>query len=325
MQAQDYASVRWAVALRCADATNATIEQAIIDKTIVRTWLLRGTLHITAAADVRWLLALLGPRLINGSAGRHRQLELDDATLARSHDTLAQALHGGQLCTRADVMAALQQAGIATAGQRGYHLLHHAGMQGLICFGPSQGKQETFVLLDDWVPPGRPMAREEALAELAARYFRSHGPATLPDYLWWSGLTAVEARAGLEAVKHQFERATIGDETYWLPQHNANPQDPSPTAYLLPAFDEYFLGYQSRRAVLDSRYNSQVVSSNGIFRPMVVMDGQIVGIWKQALKKDLVRITPELFKPLTSTEWQALQLAIAQYGAFLGVTAVLAA
>ncbi|MEJ2737321.1 MAG: winged helix DNA-binding domain-containing protein [Anaerolineae bacterium] len=324
MQAQDYASIKWAVGLRCYSATDVIIEQAIVNKTIVRTWLTRGTLQVVAASDVRWMLALLAPRIIANSNRRYQQLKLDNATLARSYEILTEILQDGKQMSRAKLMLILEGASISTTGQRGYHILRRAGLEGLICFGPIQDKQETFVLLDEWVPHGKNMTRDEALGELAGRYFESHGPATLQDFIWWSGLRAADARTGLEMVKSRFDQVTIERQTYWLPQNNPILKDSSPTVYLLPAFDEYFLGYKARDAVLDVKYDKQAVSSNGVFRPMVVIDGQIVGIWKRANKKGSVIITPSPFNSLTKAENQALLGAANQYGAFLGLSVMLA-
>jgi hypothetical protein len=324
IQAQDYASVKWAVGLRCYGATEAIIEQAIVNKTIVRTWLMRGTLQVVAASDVRWMLALLAPRMIANSARRCQQLKLDDATFAHSYKTLAGVLQGGKRLTRAEIMLVLERAGISTSGQRGYHILRRAGQEGVICFGPMQDKQQTFVLLDEWVPHSKNMERDEALAELAGRYFRSHGPATLQDFVWWSGLPVADARVGLDIAKTQLHQETIDGQTYWGPRNNSIPKNPSPTAHLLPAFDEYFLGYKVRNAVLDSKYDKQAVSNNGVFRPMIIIDGQVVGIWKRTLKKGSVIITPTPFNSLATAESQALLVATNQYGAFLGLSVGLA-
>jgi hypothetical protein len=318
MQAQDYVSAKWAVGLRCRNATDATIEQTIAN-TIVRTWLMRGTLHFVTSSDLRWMLTLLGPRLIDQSARRYRQLDLDDTIFAHSDKTLTMALQGSNSLTRAEIMHALEQAGISTKGQRGYHILRRAGLAGLICFGPMQGKQETFVLIDEWLPPGKVGGRDEALVELATRYFNSHGPATLQDFVWWSGLPVADSRAGLEAVKNQLQHETIEGQIYWLPENQSVPAVPSPMVCLLPAYDEYFLGYKNRDAILDAKHDKQVVSNNGVFRPMIVIDGQVAGILKKTIKKGAIIITPNLFKPLTATEKQALEEAANQYGAFLGL------
>lgn len=320
MQAQDYASVKWAMGVRGGSGqtmTDTAVEQAISNKQIVRTWLMRGTLQMTTAADVRWLLALLAPRLMSGSTGRLRELELDPETLHRSFDVLTAVLQTNSPLSRSDILQALEQAGISTAGQRGYHILGQAAFAGLICFGPPQGKQQTFVWLDDWVPPAPTYTREEALAELARRYFQSHGPATLADFVWWSGLTITEARAGLELIKTGMYATEVDEETYWQPNGTAVPAPPSPTAWLLPAFDEYYLGYKTRHVVLDGRYDKRVVSSNGIFRPVIVLDGQVVGIWKREITRGTAVVTLEPFQPLGDREKEAVGTAVAHYGAFL--------
>jgi hypothetical protein len=324
MQAQDYSSAKWAVGLRSNGATDATVERAIASGTIVRTWLMRGTLHLVAPSDVRWMLALLAPRIIAQSARRHRQLELDEATFAHSHRTLARALQGGRRWTRAQLLRALEQAGISTAGQRGYHILRQAGLAGLICFGPMRDREQTFVLLDEWVPRGQPKEGDAALGELALRYFRSHGPATVRDFVWWSGLLVADARAGLDAARARLDQQTVDGETYWLVPNGPILTGASPIAYLLPAYDEYFLGYRARDAVLDAKYHKPAVSSGGVFRPIVVLDARVVGIWRRTLEEGSVIVSPSLFTALTEPEHQALRAAADQYGAFLGLSAVVA-
>lgn len=178
----------WAVGLRTRNASENEIEQAIANRSIVRTWPMRGTLHFVAADDVRWMLALLTPRVIAGSASRWKQLELDEATFARSRKTIVRALQGGKQLEREEMYQVLESARISTAGQRGIHILGRLAQEGAICFGARAGKQHTFVLLDEWVPNSKRMERDAALAELAQRYFTSHGPATLQDFVWWSGL-----------------------------------------------------------------------------------------------------------------------------------------
>jgi hypothetical protein len=220
-------------------------------------------------------------------------------------------------------MLALEQAGISTDGQRVYHFLRRAALEGLICFGPAQEKEQTFVLLDEWAPRAKTMEREEALAELAGRYFGSHGPATLQDFVWWSGLPVADARVGLEMAKPGLRQETIDDQTYWLSQDASIVKDPSPTVYLLPAYDEYYLGYKERGLLLDPKYDKQAVSSSGVFRPMIVIDGQVMGIWKRALKKGSVFVTPSPFRSLTKAENQALVVAANHYAAFLGLSVVL--
>ncbi len=320
VQAQDYLGALWAVGLRLKAATEPTIEQAIRDRQLIRTWPMRGTLHFVAPEDVRWLLALLTPPVMARAGRRHQQLELDQAAFAGAEALFAAALRDGQQLTRNDMMAVLEQGGIATGGQRGYHLLWWAAQNGLICFGPRQGKQDTFVWLDEWLPPGNSLSRAEALAELAHRYFSGHGPATVQDFRWWSGLPAAEARTGLEMVKAQLAHDKFDGQSYWFsPSLPTTPTD-SPAAYLLPGFDEYLLGYKDRRAVLEPAHANKVVpGGNGMFRPIIVSDGRVVGTWKRTLRKTKVRLNLEPFEVLSPAQLEAAAIAAEPYGRFLGL------
>lgn len=324
VQAQDYLGSLWALGLRMRSAVAAEIEQAIADKAIVRTWPLRGTLHYVAAGDVHWMLGLSAPRTIARDARRYRQLELDEATFAKSRRVLARALQGGRQLTRPELAAALNRAGISTDGQRLMHLLNHAALNGLVCYAARRGKQFTFALLDEWVPAAKTLERDEALAELARRYFTSHGPATLQDYVWWSGLQTADARSGLEMAQRHLAQEVIDGKTYWLSPSTPAVKSATPAAYLLPPFDEYTVAYRDRSAVLDSSYAKQVNVGNGIFSPVIVINGQVVGTWKRTLKKGAVMITPGPFTPLRRAETRALTAAARQYGAFLELPAVLA-
>lgn len=325
VQAQDWPGTLWALGLRTPGARQADIEQAIAERTIVRTWPMRGTLHFVAAADVRWMLALGMSHTIASHAGRHRQLELDEVVFARSKDLLVPALQGGNQLTRPEIFEVLERGNISCAGQRGIHILWRLAQEGLVCFGLPDGKHTTFVLLDEWlaasdtsVSPGV-LERDEALAKLAHRYFTSHGPATLQDFVWWSGLRVADARAGLEGAKPKLEQAVVDGQTYWLSPEMPTLLNSSPTAYLLPGFDEYLLGYRDRRAVLDPAYNQKIVpGSNGIFMPTIICAGRVVGTWKRAFKKNTVIITLEPFAPLSQAQLQAVEVAAERYGHFMG-------
>ena len=323
MQAQDYGGALWSIGLRMAGTTERHIEQAIAERAIVRTWIMRGTLHLVAARDVRWMLALLAQRVITHSAGRYRQLGLDDATFARSKEIFTGALQGGKQLTRDEMLQVLEEAGIATTGQRGYHFLGRCAQDGLICFGVPRGKQQTFVLLDDWVPQSGGRTRDEALAELTTRYFASHGPATARDLMHWTGLTSAEVKKGLGAAGKDLVKETINDQEYWMPRDLAEPSGIQPV-YLLPGFDEYVLGYRDRSAVLDP-VNAQRIcpGGNGVFNPTIVIDGRVAGTWRRALKKDRVVIEMAPFRPLTSAEYNALGAAADRYGEFLGLPVVI--
>ena len=284
---------------------------------------MRGTLHIAASCDVHWMLSLLAPRLIRSSKGRHEQLGLDEDIFTKSFKTLSRVLQGGKILTRKEIMGLLNKDGVSTKGQRGYHILWRANMEKLICFGPMRGKQQTFMLLDEYIKDKKLFNRDESITALVDRYIRSHGPATIKDFIFWSGLTTTDARTGFENNKTNMVQEEINDEIYWRIENSPVPDMSSPVVNLLPAFDEYFLGYTTRNVVLDPMFIKKAVSNNGIFRPIIVIDGQIVGIWKHLQQKKSVRISIELFRKLTDFEIDALGIAVNQYGSFLEKEVVL--
>jgi len=325
VQAQDYLGALWALGLRLPNATEPAIEQAIAERTIVRTWPMRGTIHFVAPADVRWMLELLTPRVVQSSQSRLRQLGLDAQIIAASADVVARALEGGQQLTRNALYAVLEQANIAASDQRGLHILGQLAHQRLICFGARAGKQPTFALLDEWAPGARSLPRDEALATLALRYFTGHGPATLQDLMWWAGLTTADARAGLGAVAGQLGRALVDGQAYYFAHDQAEATAAPLTAFLLPPFDEFLVAYRDRSASLDPQYNPLIVpGGNGIFNPIVVIDGRVLGTWKRAFKKDTVLMTFSPFTSFSAAQAGAITAAAERYGSFLGKPVVVA-
>jgi len=319
VQAQDYAGAKWSIGLRLPESTDAGIEQAISDNAIFRAWAMRGALHFVAASDVRWLLALVAPRIIARNARRYSQLELDERTLARSNAVLAAALQGGKQLNRSELLAVLEQNGISTRGQRAAYMLQRASLDGLICQGVMRRNEPTYLSLDEALPETGAMEHDEAVAELARRYFTSHGPATLQDFVWWSGLPTAEARAGLEEIKAQLVRETVGDRTYWLSR--PVPEDSSSAVYLLPGFDEYLLGYRDRSASLDPAYAKRLNAGGGMLSPAIVVEGRVVGTWKRTFRKDTVVITVSLFASLSEAQNRALDAAVERYSRFVGMPA----
>lgn len=320
MQAQDYTGALWSIGLRLPDAAERAVEQAFAERTIVRTWPMRGTLHFVAAADVRWMLQLLAPRSISGSAIRARRLELNAAIFARCEKIFVRALQGGRQLTREAMLELLDASKISTASQRGYHILWRLAQEGVIIFATRTGKSHSFALLEEWVPPAKQFDRSAALAELARRYFTSHGPALLSDFTGWSGLKAGDARAGIEGAASDLRRETIDGTDFWLAANAPGPGTKTVGTYLLPGFDEYLLGYKDRSAVLEARHAPKIVpGSNGMFLPTVVIQGQVMGTWKRVLKEKTVVITTGCFRPLKRSEKQAVEIAAGRYGQFIGL------
>ena len=320
VQAQDYLGALWAIGLRMRRATEPAVEAAIVERTIVRTWPMRGTLHFVAAADVRWMLELLAPRVVANTARRYQQLELDDRTFARSRELFTEALGGGKQLSRPAMYQVLEAAGIPTAGQRGIHILSRLAHEGLLCFGAREGKQPTFVLLDEWVSGTPRLDHDEALAELARRYFTGHGPATVPDLMWWSGLPATDARAALAMAKAGLDHVEVDGQTYWMGLEVSSGGGSPATLHLLAPFDEYLLGYRDRSAVLDPLHATKVnPGNNGMFSPTIMVGGRIVGTWKRVIKRNAVVITSHPFDTLAEDELDAFAAAAEEYAAFLGM------
>jgi hypothetical protein len=319
IQAQDYAQALWAIGLRMPQPTVTGIEQAIAERQIIRTWPMRGTIHFVPPEDAKWMLKLSASRMIARDGRRLAQLGLDEAIIERCKVLFSEALQGGKRLPRSSMMALLEDAGIGTKNQRGYHILWHAAQTGLICLGPMRDKEQTFVLLDEWVPNARELSREEALAELAGRYFASHGPATVHDFAWWAGLTVTTAKAGLEAANPRLIAAEIGGKAYWMTEETLDCAPDESCVYLLPGFDEYLLGYKDRGAVLAVEHAPRIVpGSNGVFLPTIVVAGQVVGTWKRRLKKNAVDITLAPFTQLGDAAGR-VTAAAHDYGAFLGL------
>lgn len=322
IQAQDYPGALWSIALRLPAATEADIEQAIADRKIIRTWPMRGTLHFVPGADVRWMLELLAPRIIARRASLFKQLGLDAALFKRARKLLAPALKGGRQLTRAALMEILKRDGINVSGINGYHILSGLGHEQFLCFGSHAGKQPTFALLDEWVPKARKLDRDAALAELTRRYFISHGPATVHDFAWWSGLPIADARNGINLAAAQLRRETMDDTDYWMSPDLPEAIEASPSVHLLPGFDEFLLGYTDRSAVLDPRHERRIVpGGNGVFQPTLVTDGQITGTWKRTLSKNHVEIAVRHFTPRKKSAKHPAAPAAERFGEFLGVRA----
>jgi len=324
MQSQDYAGALWTMGLRVPGMTETAVERAVAERHVIRTWPMRGTLHFVAAADVRWMLALLTPRVIAGTKLRCTQLELDDAIFARCRKVFERALAGNRQMSREALLELLEREKISTVGGRGYHIFFRIAQEGMICFGAREGKQLTFALLDEWSPAvrSRDPDRDAALVELAARYFTSHGPANVQDFVWWSGLKTSDARAGLEGAAPALIKETINGVACWMAPDAAPLEDAR--AYLLPGFDEYLLGYKERSAVLDAKYAGRIVpGSNGVFLPTLVLDGKVAGIWKRTVKKRTVALAVTPFRPLNKADKAALNDAAERYGKYMAMPAEL--
>jgi hypothetical protein len=335
MQAQVYHAALWALALRCRDSpTKSDIEEAIAERKISRTWLMRGTLHFASSQDIHWMLRLFAPRvarfrdrMIDTVVSSDSRLGPSEGVVRKAEDLFAKALGGNRQLTRRGMYKVLERGGIDTSGMLGYHLLYRAAWDGVICFGPHEGKQPTFELLDERIAGRRELSNGRALAELASRYFTSHGPATIKDYVWWSGLKASDARAGVEGASPRLVSEEVDGKTYYMAGRAQGPEEEEGdvAVHLLPAFDEYLVGYSDRSAMLGNEDTQRVLRSgkiqftngNGIFLPVIVADGEVVGTWKRRDEKAKVVVTIQPFMKLDKARIDGIREAAGRYGSFL--------
>lgn len=318
VQSQDYGPAKWAVGARLGCPREGDVERAFAEGRILRTHVLRPTWHFVLPADIRWMLELTGPRVHAMNAYYCRQAGLDAAVLRKCTNAVVKALEGGRQRTRKELETRLAQAGIVATGMRLAYILMHAELNGVICSGALKGKQHTYALLDERAKPAPKLSRDEALAELARRYFTSHGPATVKDFRWWSSLSLAEIKTGLALVGSQLEQQAIDGVTYWFAAGAPASKPPSPTVHLLQGYDEYIVGYSESKYVLDvagaARWTAQ---DRPTFNLVVVLDSQVAGFWKRTVTKEALVIHAALTSPFDAVELRALDAAAKRHADFL--------
>lgn len=325
MQAQDLASGMWSLGCRLPGRTWDDVHAALERREALRTWPMRSTVHLVPPCDARWMLELMGPRVLAGAAARRATLGLDEATANRAVEVLADALAGGGRLTRAQCVATLAEAGLDPTGQRGYHLLWYASQLGVTCVAPNMGKEQTFVLLDEWVPdPHRP-ERDEALAIMAVRYFRSHGPTTRQDFAGWTGLTAADAKRGIAATGDELVSVRVDGREMFARPALLDAYDPAAIVagedevLALPGFDEYLLGFKDRSLMVAEEHKQAIIpGGNGVFQSTVVRDGRVIATWKRSTGRKQTTIDVRPLVPLGAGDRVRVAAAFEPYGRFVG-------
>ncbi len=319
VQSQDYPAAKWALGLRSRRATDAGIDRLFDEGDILRTHVMRPTWHFVLPEDVKWLLDLTAPRIRRGLVARHRQLELDDRTIARASAAFAKALAGGRHLTRPELGQVLRAARISPEGQRLPHLLSIAELEGLIVSGPRRGRQFTYALLEERVRKSRALERSEAVAELTRRYFHSHGPAQLQDLVWWSGLSIAEARSGIAGAGAVLDHHLIDGKDYWADARAGAPPDAASVAHLLPNFDEYTVAYRDRSSLLnaDSAFEPELFAFGSILSNVVTIGGCVRGAWRRTSAGGGVKVEVRVMKPLETLEVAAVEDVGRRMGRFL--------
>ena len=315
LQAQDYGSGAWSLGVR-SGLTLAQVEQAVRDREVVRTWPMRGTIHWVPAQDARWMCQLLAAPRSTALTTRYAQLGLDESDIdlaGRLFET-----HLREPVSRPDVIALLVEAGIDPSGQRAYHLVGHHCMTGLLCQGPILGKQPSFVLIDSWIPLSRKPSREEAMATVAERYVLSHGPVSEKDFAGWINKPLGFSREALALIEYRVERTDVDGEV-WLTHVDARQADGHAGVHLLPQWDEFLLGFKSRDLALPPEHVAKVVPGrNMVFKPTLVVDGEVAGTWRRERRSSRVCVEVTPFRHLGAARWLDVERAAAAYGTFLG-------
>lgn len=318
VQSQDYAGAKWSLGLRMHQATDALLDHAFNEGTILRTHVLRPTWHFVTPADIRWLLMLTAPRVHAVNGTMYRQTGLDETLLGQSAVIITQALQGGKALTRDELRDHLRQAGMDTSNLlRVTYIVMWAELEQIICSGPRRGKQFTYMLMDERVPAAAPLTYDEALTELSRRYFTSRGPATPADFAKWSGLTLTEARNGLEAVKSELEPVEVEGQTYWMPPTNSVTSSLAHQAYLLSIYDEIISSYKDRAAFGEAEVGLKLWVMGNALTHIILLDGKIVGTFRREFKKKQAMVEMTLFRAVTESEQVALDAAADQYSSFL--------
>lgn len=345
VQAQDFGAACWALGARSPGSTRDDVLAALDSGSIIRSWPMRGTLHFVPPADLRWMLGVTTTRMVAGLTARHRQLELESADFVRARDIVTGALAGGGRIGRAELMALWEANGIATAGQRGYHLIYFLAQTGVLCWGPTHKTQQALVLLDEWAPPAtaRQLEPDEAVGEFLLRYLLGHGPATVKDFVWWTKGTMAGAKTAIAVLGDRIGRMEVDGVEYLVAAEHADGGESAEGADgaghahgrgrasraavdLLAAFDEYLLGYQDRSPVIDDAHFTVVVpGKNGVFAPILVSKGRVTGTWRRTTASTSVAVEPLPFGRLTAAERAGVKRAATAYGRFLGLPATVTA
>lgn len=316
IQSQEFAGAKWAIGNRLSGIADAEIENDFNAGKILRTHVLRPTWHFVSPRDIGWMLKLTAPKIKAMCKGIHKKLGIDDVVLKRSKNIITEALTGGRQLTRSQLLPFFKNKQINTDDIRLGFLLMDAELDGIVCSGARQGKQFTYALMEERVLNPMQMGKDAALAELAKKYFLSRGPATLQDFSWWSGLNLTESKKALEMNKSLLVNEVVNGMAYWF-SPAVTPVKSLVPVNLLPSFDEYAIAYKDRADILLPQFSQQ--TGNGIFKPIILIDGQIQGTWTRSFHKENVHLEVSVLNPAIKFSKQAMLSAAKNYADFLGM------
>lgn len=317
VQSQDFPGAKWALGQRLG-LSNEDLDQAFNSGSILRTHIMRPTWHFVHPEDLVWMQALCAPRVKRVMNYYNKRLGLDEKVLDRTNKIIADVLGGKNYKTRLEIKKILEEGGISASTQKLGHIMAWAELDAIICSGPRLGKQFTYALVSEQTANCQPLTPKNPLAELAIRYFQSHGPATVKDFVWWSGLITSDARRGIEAASLKSEN--VDGKQYWFVSPTAKSQPPPPNLYLLPNYDEYTIAYQDRDVYLNPNTAKYFKNQgNAAFWNAIVYKGEIIGMWKREVEKKSVIVKTQFFNKLTASEKLEFEKTIKQYTKFLNL------
>lgn len=316
IQAQDYSMSKWAVGARLANASISDIENALLKGEILRTHIMRPTWHFVAAEDIRWMLALCKEKLKVQYTTYDKYLGINDKIYHKTNNLIAKMLEGNNHLTRQEIAAELVKAGVIADNSHVTNFMYHAELEGIACSGIDKGNKPTYALIDERVAPTKKLKEDESLALLATKYFRSHSPASLHDFIWWSGLSAAKGKMAINLIATDLYVEKFAETVLYV--HKLCNIDTKLANYacLLPSFDEYLISYKNRSAVIDEKYQPKAFTKNGIFRPILMYNGKIIGTWRKQTKKESIKIEISMFEPAMKINKEVLQSAEYQYLSF---------
>lgn len=317
IQAQDYIMSKWAIGLRLKSSSEKNIEEAIDKGEILRTHVLRPTWHFVSPDDIYWMTKLTAAKIKTSLRSRHKQLEITDSILKKTLGIIEKEMADGVSLTRNELALKFHEKGIKTDENRLSHILFCAEFEGVICSGPIKENRPAYSLLSYRVPERKDLGREESLAELAKRYFTSHAPATIQDFSWWSNLSLTEIRRAVDSIKSEFTTEETDTGKYLLPGSFSWNKNPKSSVHLLPAYDEFLISYRDRSHSLHATHNKKTISSNGIFFPIVVISGQVAGLWQRSVQKNRLIVSVNTFQEQGKTIKKQIEKKAAEYGKFL--------
>ncbi len=288
MQAQALDQAKWGIGVRLADGTVKAVEEALNTGKIIRTHILRPTWHFVTAEDIHWMFDLSNPQIKPIYISYCRMIGADESLVLRALPVVENSLAGGKHLTKEEIGGALHAAGITADGSLLNQIICRAEMEGILCNGRLRGNKQTFTLLEEWAPRKETIGRDEALERLARRYFTSHGPATVHDFSWWSGLTVTDCRRAVAMLVSDLVSVKLNGRDFLMMNDIEIPVAHGGSALLLPSFDEFVVSYKDRSEMISETHYGKVMTKNGLFSPTVMLGGEIVGSWKKSVKKGAV-------------------------------------